>query len=132
MMPPRPSRADVQRGREYLKPSPEAPPARRLRLVSFKPLVKGALRGFATVELPIGLTLIDCPVLVGRHGPWVNLPARQQIDKDGRPMVGADGRPAYAATVAWRDRDLANRFSAAVATLVRAEHPDALDGPGGP
>lgn len=27
----------------------------RMRLLSFKPLTKGALRGFATVELPIGL-----------------------------------------------------------------------------
>jgi hypothetical protein len=40
-----------------------------LRLVSWKPLNKGALRVFGTVELPIGLKLIDCPVFVGRRCP---------------------------------------------------------------
>jgi hypothetical protein len=42
----------------------DANPARaaegpRMRLVSWKPMAKGSLCGFATVELPIGLKLID-------------------------------------------------------------------------
>jgi hypothetical protein len=32
----------------------------RMRLVSCKPVTKGNLRGFAIVELPIGLTIFDC------------------------------------------------------------------------
>jgi len=36
---------------------------RTISLVDWRPYVKGALRGFATVLLPIGLKLVDCPVL---------------------------------------------------------------------
>jgi hypothetical protein len=36
---------------------------RRMLLVGWKPLLKGALRGFTTVERPIGPKLVDCPVL---------------------------------------------------------------------
>jgi hypothetical protein len=55
-------------------PRPGAQPANRaerprMRLVGWKPLVKGTLRGFANVELPIGLRLIDCPIFVGPNGP---------------------------------------------------------------
>jgi hypothetical protein len=39
-----------------------------MHLVGWKPLVKGTLRGFTIVELPIGLEAVDCPVLIGSHG----------------------------------------------------------------
>ena len=55
-----------------------------MRLVSWKPIAKGTLRGFATVELPIGLKLIDCAVFVGTNGARARPPAKPQLDKDGR------------------------------------------------
>jgi hypothetical protein len=100
----------------------------KMRLVSWKPIAKGTLRGFATVELPIGLKLIDCAVFIGTKGAWASLPAKPQLDKDSRQRIGADGKPSYSPAVEWRSRDLADRFSAAVVALVRAAHPDALDG----
>jgi hypothetical protein len=103
------------------------PPPKRLRLIAWRPLVKGALKGFATVELPNGLKLIDCPVLVGRNGPFAMLPSKPQIDKEGRQKTDANGRAAYVPTLEWRTRDLAGRFSAAVVELVRREHPGAFD-----
>jgi hypothetical protein len=99
---------------------------RKMQLISWKPIAKGALRGFATVELPYGLRLIDCPVLAGTKGLWVALPTKPQLDRDGRQRMGADGKPAYSPVIEWRNRDLANRFSAAVIALVDAAHPDAL------
>ena len=98
----------------------------QMRLIGFKPLVKGSLRGFATVQLPIGLTIEDCPVLVGRNGAWAALPAKPVLDREGR-QVKPDGKPQYVAILKWRDRDLSDRFSAAVVDLVRQHHPDALD-----
>ncbi len=98
----------------------------RMRLVSFKPLTKGALRGFATVQLPIGLTIEDCPVLVGTNGPWATLPGKPVIGRDGR-QVNVGGKSQYAAILKWRDRELADRWSAAVVELVRQHHPDALE-----
>jgi hypothetical protein len=106
-------------------PSPTKP---GMRLISFRPLVKGSLRGFATVELPIGLKIADVPVLVSGGRAWASLPSKPQIDKDGQHKRDINGKPAYTAILEWRDRALADRFSAAVVELVRAQYPDALEG----
>ena len=55
----RPSEGELRRGEAATWGRPPAPERPRMRLVSWKPLIKGALRGFATLELPIGLKLID-------------------------------------------------------------------------
>jgi DNA-binding cell septation regulator SpoVG len=105
----------------------DRPSPKRMRLLSFKPMVKGALRGFATVQLPIGLTIEDCPVLVGRNGAWAALPSRPVLDGEGR-QAKPDGKAQFASILKWRDRDLQDRFSQAVVDLVRQHHPAALDG----
>ena len=97
-----------------------------MRLVSWKPVAKGRLRGFTTVELTVGLRLTDCAVFVGAKGAWATLPVKPQLDRDGRQRNGADGKPSYSPDLEWRSRDLADRFSAAVVALVGAAHPDAL------
>lgn len=93
----------------------------------FRPFPKGALRGFATIELPIGLVIRDIPVLLGRNGPWASLPAKPHLGHDGRQKRDAYGKAAYADVLEWRDRHLATRFSDTVCALVRRAHPDALD-----
>jgi hypothetical protein len=100
----------------------------RLRLISFKPLVKNSLRGFAEVEFPNGLRLLDCPVLVSNGKAWCSLPSKPLIDREGRQKRDANGKPAFSPVLEWRDRDLANRFSEAVVGLVREAHPGALEG----
>ena len=61
-----------------------------MRLVSWKALVKGTLRGFATVELPIELKLVDCPIFVGPNEPWGPcLPSPFSTAKGGRPGPAA-------------------------------------------
>jgi hypothetical protein len=104
----------------------DRPPPKRMRLISFRPVVKGSLRGFCNVELPSGLVLKDVSVFVARGKAWAALPARPVIDSDGRHHVINDKRQ-YAAAVQWRNRDLNDRWSAAVVELIRAKHPDALD-----
>jgi hypothetical protein len=37
----------------------------RMRVLSWRRFVKGSLRGFATVQLPIGLKIDEVPVFVG-------------------------------------------------------------------
>jgi hypothetical protein len=97
-----------------------------MRLISWKPLVKNSLRGFATIELPIGLKISDIPVLVSHGKAWASLPSKPQLDKDGQHKRDVNGKPAYAPILEWRDRDLSDRFSAAVVDLIRASHPDVL------
>jgi hypothetical protein len=107
------------------------PPATRrprtLALVAWRPVVKGALRGFAAIELPIGLKIHDVPVLVSNGKPWASLPSKPQIDRDGRQKTDANGKAAFAPVLEWRSREISERFSKAVVALVRAAHPDDLD-----
>jgi hypothetical protein len=98
-----------------------------MRLLSWKPLVKGSLRGFATVELPIGLKICDCPVLVSNGKAWATLPSKPQIDRDGRQKTDVNGKPAYASILEWKSRDLSERFSEAVIALVHAAYPLILE-----
>jgi hypothetical protein len=98
----------------------------RMLLIAFKRVVKGALRGFATVELPSGLRITDCPVLISNGKSWATLPSKPVLGADGRQSV-VDGKRQYAAILEWRDRDLSTRFSDAVVGLVRSAHPDAFD-----
>ncbi len=96
----------------------------RMRLVSFKPVTKGNLRGFAAVELPIGLTIFDCRILVGNNGPWAVLPSKPVLGSEGRD-VKPDGRKGqYAPVLLWRSKDRASRFSI---SLVMEAHPGALE-----
>jgi hypothetical protein len=134
--------AGTNRGRagiqEAAGPDFNAPPTQnsqaesqpRLKLLSFKPHIKNSLRGFAEFELPSGLRLIDCPVLVSNDKAWVSLPSKPILDREGRQKTDANGKLAYVPVVAWRDHDLQNRFSVAAVDLIRCAHPQALDGSG--
>lgn len=100
----------------------------RMKLLSFKPIGKAGLAGFAVIELSIGLRIADVPVFVtGQSGPWAGLPRRPVLDRDRRQRIGADGRPAFEPICEWNDREASNRFSAAVVELVRAAHPEVFE-----
>jgi hypothetical protein len=96
-----------------------------MRLLDFRPLAKGALRGLATLEPPIGLMINGIPILIGENGPWTSLPNKRQIGQDGRHKTDVNGKAQYTPVLSWRDRDLSDRFSTAVVELVRQGHPDA-------
>jgi DNA-binding cell septation regulator SpoVG len=106
----------------------EAADRPRLRLVEWKPLVKNTLRGFVSVELPNGLTIREMPVLVGKNGPWVSLPAKPQIDGGDQVRRDPNGKIAYVALLQWRSKELADRFSQAVIDLLLTHHSRALSG----
>ena len=81
----------------------DKPASRHLRLISRRPLAKGALHGFCTIELlPLGLRSIDCPVLVSDGRAWCALPAKLRVENTGRQRTNAGGRPLYAAVIARR------------------------------
>jgi DNA-binding cell septation regulator SpoVG len=105
-----------------------APPARaRLRLVSFKAIVKGKLRGFCTIELPPGLILQDLTVSIGNDGrPWVALPSKPVLDDNKRQKHDVNGRPEYQPIGKWTSRQLSDQFSARVINLISEQYPGAL------
>lgn len=105
----------------------DRPAPRQLRLISWKPIVRGALRGFATVELPIGLRIIDIPVMIGSNGPWATLPSKPELDSEGHRKLDINGKPTWAPVLEWRTRELRERFADAVVALVRQAHPGDID-----
>jgi hypothetical protein len=106
------------------------PSPKSIAFVAWRPLAKGALRGYVTVQLPIGLRLINCPVLVSNGKAWVSLPAKPTLDHDGKHKTDPNGKPVYAPVVEWRSRELRDRFSDIVIAAIRRMYPEALDGSG--
>lgn len=106
------------------------PPSRpRMQLISWKPVTAdGTLKGFATVWLPNGLVISDCPVHLGSRGPWAALPGRPIIDDLGRHAVdpAGPGKRLWAAIGYWDARELTDGWSAAIVALVRGVVPEAL------
>jgi hypothetical protein len=101
-----------------------------MRLVAWHPLRRGSLVGFAGIELRSGLIVQDCPVCASHERVWASLPSKPLLGPDGMALRDDSGRIRYAAILKWRDRALADRWSAAVVALVRAEHPGDLDDKG--
>ena len=85
----------------------------RLRIAEWRPR-KNTLLGFAVIELPSGLIVRDVSVHEKNGKRWASLPSRPMLDADGRQVVNHSGKKQYCALLGWRDRDLADRFSAAV------------------
>ena len=104
----------------------EAPTPRRMQLKAWRPLVKNTLRGFATVELPIGLVIKDISVHQKNDKCWAGLPAKPIISQDGT-VAQKDGKAQYTSVLEWNSRDLSDRFSASIVDIVLAQHPDAFD-----
>jgi hypothetical protein len=103
-----------------------------MRLISWRPVTKGSLRGFANVEWQAaGLVLKEVSVHVSNGKSWAALPAAPQIDSEGRHHI-VDGKKQYRALLEWKDRARSDAFSKAVLAVLLAKHPDALGDSGAP
>ena len=120
--------SDVATRAAWGEPSPVAHWPLTLAVVTWRPLVKSALRGVTTVALPIGLKIVDCPVLVSNGRAWVSLPSRPVLHRDGQHKSDANGKPTYAAILERHSRGLNDRFSEAIIAAICQKHPGALDG----
>ena len=96
----------------------------RMRLIRFKPMVKNALRGFATVGLPNGSRIAECRALTSNGKAWAAFPSNPQIGRDVTQIM-VDGKKQYAAFMFWSDGDTQDRWSVRVVKLVRARYPAA-------
>ena len=94
----------------------------------WRPVRKGALLGFARVELPSGMILADCTVMTGERGPWVSPPSKPMIGRDGTALKDADtGRVKYQPIIEFASREIRDRFSTAVVEALRDAHPEAFE-----
>jgi hypothetical protein len=95
----------------------------QLTLLNWRPVSKGALRGFATIKLGRSLKVSDVAVLRANGKAWANLPSKPMIASDGSPMRDAAGKMRYSAILEWTDRSVSDDFSESVVAAVEAAHP---------
>ena len=116
---------DRQCGPDWIAPH-SALAAPLMRLERFKSVIKGALRGFTTIRLPIGLAIADIPVCTSHGRAWASLPRTPVFDCEGR-YFEQDGKRKYVPVLAWADHETAGCWSAAVVELVRQQYCAAFD-----
>jgi DNA-binding cell septation regulator SpoVG len=97
-----------------------------LKILDWRPLTKGALRGFAKVELPSGMIISDVTILTGNNGPWASPPSKPQIGRDGTVMKDASGKIKYTPIIEFTDKATRGRWSTAVVDALRQAYPEAL------
>lgn len=98
-----------------------------LQLLTFKPVRKNTLRGFAAVKLPNGLVINDIVVGESKGRRWAMLPTKAMIDRDGNLMRDAGGGIRYAPVIEWSTPALRDEFARRVVALVEQQFPDAFD-----
>jgi len=85
--------------------------------------------GFLDVQLPSGMIVNGCKLMVGANGRhWVALPAQPQINRDGSAKLDASGKPLWAQILDFADRAGADRFRELVLGALRRQHPEAFIG----
>jgi DNA-binding cell septation regulator SpoVG len=123
----RASLSDIERGNAMLAPKPAAAAVKIPKLTSHR---SGSLLAFLSVETASGMIIHDCRLMAGRNGPWVAMPSKPQLDRDGNPRLDANGRQAYSPIVEFANRATADKFRDLVIEALRREFPEALDGSG--
>jgi hypothetical protein len=101
----------------------------RMRVISFRPLVRNTLRGFIEIELPSGLRVREISIHESHGKRWAGLPARPVLTADGRHSV-LNGKKQYASLLEWKSRDLSDEFSRRIIQLVQERHPEAFNDSG--
>jgi DNA-binding cell septation regulator SpoVG len=99
-----------------------------MRIVRFAPATTGGPAvAYLCIETPSGLVLNSVKLMRGQNGThWLGMPSQKRVDRDGKPVIGDNGRQKYGEFVGFRDRQARDRFTAAVLDVVRREHPEAL------
>ena len=115
---------DLRLGNAFLHPEPRP----RLRLLEWGRVGRGALVGRARIWLPPGLEVSDVAVFEKDGRRWAQFPAGPMRDRDGHPLTDANGRIRYRSSIRWENRQLQERFSAALVQLIQQGHPEAFDG----
>jgi len=105
----------------------DRPPPQRIALRRSRPMHRATLRGFIEVELPNALVVRKVAIQEKAGKWWASLPSKPVLDRDGRHKTDPTGRRADAAALEWRSRELGDRFSQVVVTVLRQMYSDAFD-----
>ena len=99
-----------------------------VKVESFRPLRKGSLLGFADLLIvEMGLRIREASIHQSYGRRWVGLPAKPQIDREGRLRHDDRGKTAYVNILQFTDKATSDGFSErAIAALLEA-YPRAFD-----
>jgi hypothetical protein len=103
------------------------PPAAAMQILDWRPVQKGALRGFAKVQLPSGMIVSDVTVLTSDRGPWASPPSKPMVGRDGTVMRDDAGKTKYSPIIEFASRERRDQFSAAVIAALTDAYPDAME-----
>lgn len=102
---------------------PAAPPDGSVEVLAFTLVDRGALIGFCDVLIPaLHLTIYGCGVFHGPRGPFVGLPQRPVLDREGRQRTDSASKKMFEPVIGW-PRTVADRFSAAVLAEIDRRYP---------
>jgi|SRR6516165_4400315 hypothetical protein len=89
----------------------------------------GSILAFLTLELPSGLVLNDCKLMVGPRGRrWIALPSAKQFDARGVAGRDANGKPLWTPLVEFKSRPIREKFEEQVLCVLRRRHPELFAG----
>jgi hypothetical protein len=99
-----------------------------VQVENFKPLRSNSLYGFADVLIPeIRLRIKEASVHQSHGRRWIGLPAKPQIDREGRVRHDERGKAAYVNILQFTDRDTGDAFSDRAIEALLEAFPRAFD-----
>jgi DNA-binding cell septation regulator SpoVG len=88
----------------------------------------GTLLGYLDVELPSGMVINGCKLMIGSSGKrWVAMPSERHLDRDGKPRLSPDGKPLWSPIVEFVDKATRDSFCAQTLAALQRDHPNAFD-----
>lgn len=90
-----------------------------MKCIKFKAMEKGALLGFADLEMDSGMVIHECTLMLSNGSKWVSPPGKPQLDANKAPVY-KDGKMQYTAVITFRDKAIRQKWSDAAVRAVEA------------
>lgn len=89
-----------------------------MKCTAYTPMQKGALLGFATLEMSSGMILRDCSHCLTGGREWVGPPSKPRVDANGC-TVEKDGKRQYVNVVTFATREIGDKWSEQAVRAIR-------------
>ena len=98
----------------------------QISISNWKPLRRGALRGFVTATFPSGMTVHEVSIMQSNGRAWASPPSKPMVGKDGKLLVENSGKAKYTPLIEFVSKSVRDRWSDAVLASLLDAHPGAL------
>jgi hypothetical protein len=91
-----------------------------MKCIAFKPLERGAMLGFADLQMDSGLVIMDCILFESGARRWCNPPGRPALTTDKKPMLDDAGKLIYSVVIDFATKEVRSKWSAAAVAAIAA------------